>query len=298
VSPCLEARPEADFCPQRGVLATTGRARHVWLRAAGATVGQVRQVAVPSARNGDVPRQPDVKVGIRIPQPVAPDFVVLHRANAPHVPRRELWSKGHLEQRGVHHRPIEIPAGELVGFQWEGPQPHRDYERARIGEAREDPQMGEDPKPVVEGAGDGVTAFGKARSGIGRYGREEAPVQGIDGRSGGCPPRNTWCPPTALSPCLRIRPEEAISEVRHVELESVRLQRIFGTATEESCMVPWATAHNATASISTPISATDINHLMVLSSLGLTLDDPLPPGCGKPAPPQRCSLTVSAQSLA
>ncbi len=67
---------------QRGVLAATRRARHVWPRAAGATVGQVRQVAVPAARNGDVPHQPDVKVGIGAPQPVAPDFVVLRLANA------------------------------------------------------------------------------------------------------------------------------------------------------------------------------------------------------------------------
>src|SRR5437588_7874787 len=93
LSTCLEARPEAGFRIQRGVLAATRRARHVWPRAAGATVGQVRQVAIPSARNGNVPRQPDVKVGIGAPQPVAPDFVVLRRANAPHVSRRELRAK-------------------------------------------------------------------------------------------------------------------------------------------------------------------------------------------------------------
>ena len=275
----LETRPEAGFPIQRGVLAATRRARHVGPRAAGATVGQVRQVAVPSTRNGDVPRQPDVKVGIGAPQPVAPDFVVLRRANALHVPRCELWGKGHLERRGVHHRPIEVPAGDLVGPQREGPQPHGDQERARVGKGREDPQLG-GSQLVVEGAGDGVTALGKARSGISRYAKE-AQVQGHEQHTIGL------LAPERGPPRLRIRPEEAISEVRHVELESVQLQSEFGAAPEGICMVPWATARDATASISTPISATDSNHLMVLSSIGLTLDAPLLPRCGKPAPPQR-----------
>ena len=73
----LEARPEAGFLHTARGPAATRRARHVRPRPAGATVGQVRQVAVPSARNGDAPRQPDVKAGIGAPQPVALDFVVL-----------------------------------------------------------------------------------------------------------------------------------------------------------------------------------------------------------------------------
>jgi hypothetical protein len=281
LSTCLEARPEAGFPIQCRVLAATRRARHVWPRPTGATVGQVRQVAVPSAWNSDVPRQPDVKVGIGVLQPVAPDFVVLRRANAPHVPRRELRGKGHLERRGVHHRPIEIPAGELVVLQREGPQPHGDHERARVGEGRDDPQIGANPTPVVEGAGDGVTALGKARSGIGHY-TKEAQVQGHEQHTIGL------LTPERGPPRLRIRPEEASTEVRYIEQESVRLQIGLGAAPEGICMVPWATAHNTTASIGTSISVTDINHLMVLSSIGLTLDDLLLPGCGKPAPPQRC----------
>ena len=58
--------------------------------------------------------------------------------------------KGHLEQHGIHHRPIEVPAGEFVGLQREGPQPYGDHERARGGEGRGDPQVEGAPKPVVE----------------------------------------------------------------------------------------------------------------------------------------------------
>ena len=97
-------------------------------------------------------------------------------------------------------------------LQREGPQPHGEHERARVGEGRDDPQMGADPKPIVEGAGDGVTAFGKARSGIGRH-VQEAHVQAVDGGPRGRPPWDARCPHgaqpleprrTAIVPCKGI----------------------------------------------------------------------------------------------
>src|SRR5215471_5439156 len=127
--------------------------------------------------------------------------------------------------------------------------------------------MGEATKPVVEGVGDSVTALGKAHSGIGRYAKE-AQVQEYEQHTIGL------LAPKREPSHLRIRPEEAISEIRHIDQESVRLQIGLGAAPEGICMVPWATAHNTTASIGTSISATDINHLMISSSIGLILDNP------------------------
>jgi hypothetical protein len=126
--------------------------------------------------------------------------------------------------------------------------------------------MGDATKPVVEGVGDGVTALGKAHSGIGHKGKE-AQVRGHEQHTIGL------LTPERGPPRLRIRPEEAMAEVRYIEQESVWLQIGLGAAPEGICMVPWATAHSTTASIGTssvlPIST--ISWFCPLSALHLTI---------------------------
>ena len=60
----------------------------------------------------------------------------------PEMPRAaNLRRKGRFEQRGVHHRPIHVPAIDLIALQREHPDPHWKQQRARIAQGRVDPQM-------------------------------------------------------------------------------------------------------------------------------------------------------------
>ena len=80
-----EARPEAGFCSQRNVVPLTGTP---------VTGRQPGQVFIAFPRKCDVPREPDVKMGIEGPRPEPTDFVILALTN---TAARQLWCEGDLE---------------------------------------------------------------------------------------------------------------------------------------------------------------------------------------------------------
>src|SRR5262249_51448201 len=122
----LEACPEAGFRTQRRLIATTRDAGLIGARPVVVTVCDIRQVMEAPSRKGDVPQQPDVKVGIEGPLPIGPEFMIFRGPNAVHMARSQLRGKGHGEQLGVDHTAIHVPGSELMSLEREGPYPNRD----------------------------------------------------------------------------------------------------------------------------------------------------------------------------
>src|SRR5262245_264978 len=148
----LEACPEADFSLQgRGLAGTALEARLYCV-----TVGQLRYLFVPLPRKRDVPCQADIKVGIEGPLPVPANFVDLGQIKLAREPRVYAHAKRLLQQAGVQHGPISVPAYNLMPLQWVNLQPHRNEERPRVGVGRDDPQVRLTPDPVIKGVRDAM----------------------------------------------------------------------------------------------------------------------------------------------